>query len=169
MLSRRLVCTIRTRQGLSERGVTALLDRAMARARRLPAAQQDEIARLVLAHASEAEAALGAVDAQTRRAVQPFLRHLDGRYPVREAILFGSRARQTHTDESDADLALVLDGDRGDRMKLTLDMADVAFDVLMETEVLIQPLPLWASEIEQPDTFSNPALIEAIRRDGLRI
>ncbi|GJD56841.1 nucleotidyltransferase domain-containing protein [Methylobacterium dankookense] len=149
--------------------MTALLDRAMARARRLPAAKQDEIARLVLAHAGEPETAPGSVDEQTRRAVQAFLRHLDGRYPVREAILFGSRARQTHTAESDADLALVLDGDRGDRMKVTLDMADVAFDVLMETEVLIQPLPFWAGEFEHPDTFSNPALIEAIRRDGVRM
>ncbi len=101
--------------------------------------------------------------------MQAFLRHLDGRYPIREAILFGSRARQTHTAESDADLALVLDGERGDRMKVTLDRAEVAVDVLMETEVLIQPLPFWAGEFAHPDRFSNPALIEAIRRDGLRI
>ncbi|MGV7033438.1 nucleotidyltransferase domain-containing protein [Methylobacterium symbioticum] len=149
--------------------MTALLDRAMARARRRPAAKQDEIARLVLAHAGEAETAPDGVDAQTRRAVQAFLRHLDGRYPIREAILFGNRARQTHTAESDADLALVLDGERGDRMTVTLDMAEVAVDVLMETEVLIQPLPFWTGEFAHPDRFSNPALIEAIRRDGLRI
>lgn len=149
--------------------MTTLLDRAVARARQLPAAQQDEIARMMLAHSGLTAETSGRVDPQTRRAVDAFLRHLDGRYPIREVILFGSRARQTHTHESDADLALVLDWEKGDRMKVGLHMADVAFDVLMETEVLIQPLPLWATEYESPETFNNPALIEAIRRDGLRM
>lgn len=149
--------------------MTALLDRAVARARQLPAAEQDAIARLMLAHAGEPEATPDGVDTQTRRAVQAFLRHLDGRYPIREAILFGSRARQTHTAESDADLALVLDGKRGDRMKVTLDMAEIAVDVLLETDVLVNALPLWEDDLRNPDAFSNPSLLAAIQREGIRL
>jgi hypothetical protein len=51
-----------------------------------------------------------ALDAETERAARAFLRRLEGRYPVREAILYGSRARRTHNSESDADIAVVLKG-----------------------------------------------------------
>jgi hypothetical protein len=39
--------------------------------------------------------------------------------------------------------------------------------VLLETGVHIQPLPLWEEEWEHPETFSNPRLIENIRREGI--
>ncbi len=149
--------------------MTTLLDRALARARQLPPAQQDEIARMVLAHPDLPADVPGQMDPQTRRAVEAFLHRLDGRYPIREAILFGSRARQTHTHESDADLALVLEGERGDRMKVTLDMADVAVDVLLETDVLVNVLPLWDEDLRSPETFNNPALLAAVKREGVRL
>ena len=151
--------------------MTELLERAVALARGLPTAQQDEIARLVFAHAGEAgaDAAAGRIDARTRRAVEAFLRHLDGRYPVREAILFGSRARQTHTPESDADLALVLEGERGDRMKVTLELADLAVDVLLETDILVNALPLWEDDLRSPQAFGNPGLLAAVKREGVRL
>jgi hypothetical protein len=40
---------------------------------------------------------------------------------------------------------------------------------MMETGVMVQAVPLWESELKRPETFSNPALIENIRRDGLRL
>jgi hypothetical protein len=33
----------------------------------------------------------------------------------------------------------------------------------------VQALPLWETELQQPETFSNPALIKNIKRDGLRL
>ena len=48
-------------------------------------------------------------------------------------------------------------------------MAGVAFEVLMETGVRVQGLRLWAEELERPERFSNPALIEAITREGIRL
>ena len=48
-------------------------------------------------------------------------------------------------------------------------MADVAVDVLMATGLLVQALPLWEREFDRPDDFSNPQLILAIKRDGLRL
>ena len=35
-------------------------------------------------------------------------------------------------------------------------MADVAFDVLLETGIRIQPLPVWEDEWEHPESYSNP-------------
>ena len=48
-------------------------------------------------------------------------------------------------------------------------MAGIAFDVMLETGVLIDPRPLWEDELKRPETFSNPALIENIKREGLRL
>ncbi len=48
-------------------------------------------------------------------------------------------------------------------------MAGIAFDVLLDTGILIQALPVWPDELENPEQFSNPALIEIIRREGIRL
>jgi DNA invertase Pin-like site-specific DNA recombinase/predicted nucleotidyltransferase len=109
------------------------------------------------------------LDSETERVARSFMRHIAGRYPVCEAIVYGSRARHTHRPDSDADIAVVLQGGHGDRAAASLDMAGVAFDVMMETGVLVQALPLWEDEIARPETFSNPALINNILREGVRL
>jgi predicted nucleotidyltransferase len=88
---------------------------------------------------------------------------------VREAILFGSRARQTHRPDSDADIAVILDGARGNRTAAALDMAGIAFNVMMETGVMVEALPLWADDFDHPGTFNKERLLEHIRRDGVRL
>lgn len=108
------------------------------------------------------------LDAQTERAARAFLKRLEGRYDVVNGIVYGSRARGEHRVDSDADLAVVLSGERGDRVAASLDMAGLAFDVLMETGVLVHGLLLWPEELQRPETFSNPALIVNILREGVR-
>ena len=110
-----------------------------------------------------------ALDAETDRAVQSFMRHIAGRYRVVEALVFGSRARRTHRPDSDVDIAIVLDGPPGNRDAVLKHMAGVAFHVMMETGIMVEALPLWAGELEQPETFRNPHLIANIRREGVRI
>jgi len=109
------------------------------------------------------------LDPATEQAARAFLRELEGKYPVIEGILFGSRARGDNQPDSDADIAVILRGVRGDRYKVSGDMAGIAFDVMMETGILVQALPLWEGELKQPERFSNPALIENIKREGLRL
>lgn len=109
------------------------------------------------------------IDTETARAARAFLDRLADRYAVGEAILFGSRARRTHRPESDADIAVIIQGSHGKRSTAALDMAGIAFDVLMETGVLIEALPLWQDELDHPENFNNPALIENIRREGVRL
>jgi predicted nucleotidyltransferase len=123
----------------------------------------------VLARCRIAVAEAPHLDFHTARAAHSFMRRLAQRYPVREAILFGSRARHTHRPDSDADIAVVLKGEHGDRTAAALDMAGIAFDVMMETGVLVEPLPLWADDLENPGTFRNPRLLELIRREGVRL
>jgi predicted nucleotidyltransferase len=109
------------------------------------------------------------LDIDTERATRSFMRRLAGRYSIREAILFGSRARQTHRPDSDADIAVVLEGEPGSRTAVALDMAGIAFDVLMETGILVEALPLWANDFQEPGTFRNLGLLDYIQREGLRL
>lgn len=62
---------------------------------------------------------------------------------------------------------MILPGEHSKRIPVALVMAGMAFDVLLETGVLIEALPLWEDEMQHPELFSNPALIENIHREGI--
>lgn len=109
------------------------------------------------------------IDPQTRRATDLFMRRIAVRYDAVGGILFGSRARRTHTADSDADIAVLLRGARRPFMAAMRDMDDVAFDVLLETGVRVQPLPIWEDEWAAPERYSNPGLLANIAREGLRL
>jgi uncharacterized protein len=126
----------------------------------------EEWERLKLAKVQGRTASL---DDQTLKATQAFLKKIASAYPMREAILFGSRARNTHRPDSDVDIAIVLKGPYGDRAAAVKDMAGIAFHVMMETGVMVEALPLLPDELNHPETFSNPALIHNILREGIRL
>ena len=107
------------------------------------------------------------VDPKTERAVRTFLERISQRYSVIGARLFGSRSRADHNPGSDVDLAVFLRGSRGNAIDVGVDMAGVAFDVLMDTEILVSPLPIWEDDWAHPEAYSNPLLLENIRRDGI--
>ena len=46
-------------------------------------------------------------------------------------------------------------------------MAGIACDVMLETGVPVDPLPLWEGETKRPEQFSDPELIENMTREGL--
>jgi predicted nucleotidyltransferase len=109
------------------------------------------------------------VDAKTERTTKMFLARVGERYELRGAYLFGSRARRMAGAESDADIAVLLSGPPGRRADTAVDMAGIAFDVMLDTGVLVDAIPFWEDEWEHPEHFSNPALIENIRRDGVSL
>jgi DNA invertase Pin-like site-specific DNA recombinase/predicted nucleotidyltransferase len=111
------------------------------------------------------------IDADTERAARVFLKRIERKYPFTDAILYGSRARGDHKPDSDADIAVVLKGKGGrrDRIDAAVDWAGIAFDVLMETGIMVNGFPVWPEELAYPETFSNPALIDDILRDGIHL
>lgn len=88
------------------------------------------------------------LDEATERATKLFMQRITRQYDTAGGILFGSRARQTHRADSDA---------------------DVAFDVLLETGINISPLPVWLDEWEHPETYSNPNLLKNIANERVRL
>jgi len=109
------------------------------------------------------------LDPDTEIAARTFLIQVARQYDVAGAYVFGSRARGDATQDSDADVAVLLHGAPGRRMDEAMKMADIAFDVMLQTGILVEALPLWESEWEHPETFNNPALIENIQREGVRL
>lgn len=109
------------------------------------------------------------IDPATEEAVRRFLSLIADRYDLAGAIIYGSRARGVYRPDSDADVAVLLKGEHQRVLTTTLAMADVAYDVLLETGINISPLPVWLDEWEHPETYSNPDLLRNIAREGIRL
>ena len=63
---------------------------------------------------------------------------------------------------------MLLRGEPQRLMPTALAMADIAFDLMLETGVHISPFPIWMEQWERPENYSNPALLRNIDRDGVR-
>jgi antitoxin ChpS len=109
------------------------------------------------------------IDAKTERAIHSFISRIAKHYMLKGVILFGSRARDTHRPDSDTDLAILLQGTKGKFVTMKLSMDDIAYEVLLDTGVRIQPLPIWEDEWAHPEKYSNPRLLENISREGIRL
>jgi len=109
------------------------------------------------------------LDDDTAAAARSFMERVALSFPVSGAILFGSRARGDFREDSDADLAVLLRGQPLDFIDTALAMADIAYDVLLETGVHVQPLPIWESEWQHPERYANPRLLHNIDREGRRL
>ena len=110
-----------------------------------------------------------AVDETVEKAIRRFLSLLEGEFPVEGAYLFGSRARGSHSPDSDADVAVILGGEPRRFLPVKLAMVDVAYDVLLDTGVDISPLPVWRCEWNDPDGYPSPALLRNIAGEGIRL
>ena len=107
------------------------------------------------------------LDTAAEHAVRRFLDLLSDRYDVAHVIVFGSRARGTHRKDSDLDLAVLLRGDPQRFLDVKQIMADVAFDAMLESQILISPLPIWMCEWDHPEGYSNPDLLRRIAAEGI--
>jgi len=109
------------------------------------------------------------IDSATERAARAFLERVADRYDVVQAILFGSRARGDRLADSDADLAVVLGCRPGEFFGTQRELSGIAYDVLLDTDIRIQALPIWQEEWRDPDSYSNPYLLRKIQREGVRL
>lgn len=107
------------------------------------------------------------IDPDTAVATRLFMERVIRQFDVSGGVLFGSRARHTHQHDSDADVAVFLRGEHFRYLPTKLAMADLAFDVLLETGIRVQPLPIWEDEWAHPENYSNPNLLRNIAAEGI--
>ena len=48
-------------------------------------------------------------------------------------------------------------------------MNDIAYDILLDTGIRIQPLPIWETKWAHPENYSNPYMLKNIARDGVTL
>jgi len=85
----------------------------------------------------------------------------------RAAILFGSYARGDSRSDSDVDVAVISDDWAGDIYAESMSLSDLAYDILLETDVVIQPVPVRLTHWEHPELSPNPRFLANIRREGI--
>lgn len=110
---------------------------------------------------------MNTLDPSTERAARTFLSAIRKLYPVLGGVIFGSRARGDYGADSDADLAVLLPGDPGSTVNTMLEMIDAAYEVELESGIVISPLPIWQDQWNYPESFSNPGLLRNIQREGI--
>lgn len=112
---------------------------------------------------------MDSIDVESQRVARIFLDRIKPQFDVAGAIVFGSRARRTHQPDSDLDVAVLLRGNAEKFLSVKLQMADTAFDILLETGIRIQPLPIWEDEWAHPECYSNPSLLQNIVEEGVSL
>lgn len=105
--------------------------------------------------------------ASALRVFETCIRELYGPRLVR-IVLFGSRARADAKEDSDVDVAVVLDR-IDDRAAERNRLADAAYDAIVEHSVEIQAWPISQTEWHDPMRHRNPDLVRSIRRDGIEL
>jgi predicted nucleotidyltransferase len=112
---------------------------------------------------------LAEIDTATQNVTHTSMDAVASRYDITGAILFGGRVRKSHRPDSYVDVAVRLHGRPGQFVATTLAMAELAYEVLLDTGIRIQPLPIWEDEWKQPEAHSTPRLLHNIDRDGVRL
>lgn len=92
-------------------------------------------------------------------------RRLEGRIPVREVRLFGSRARGEVDESSDLDLYVETEPLTREQRRL---ISDVAWEVGFERDVVVAPLVLDRGEAEE-EAFRASSLFKAIKEEGVPV
>lgn len=108
-------------------------------------------------------------DPEALRVAKLFVDRIRPDYPVIRALLYGSRARGDARPDSDLDLAVVLGGAKGRAVAVGPEMTAKGYEVALENQVFISPLPIWEEDWRDPDRHANPWLIRSVQRDGVAV
>ena len=103
----------------------------------------------------------------TERAVLEHLkRRVSERLPLRQMVLFGSRARGDADPDSDMDVLVVLEGPADRQARDTV--SDCAWETGLDHGIVIAPIVVCRDEWENgPERYS--LLAEAIRAEGVPV
>ena len=109
------------------------------------------------------------LDGTTAKALDAFLEALAAaRFPfVSKVLLYGSRARGDHRPDSDADVAVVVTGDRV--VLKGMDVRGATYRARGLYDERVSPLTLAKEHLDNPNTSPNPAFHRSVVRDGVEL
>lgn len=82
-------------------------------------------------------------------------------------VLFGSRARGNHREDSDADVAVFL-GHVADPIAEQMDLAEDAYLLYLDLDLMIQPW-VFRGTPRKPDPTRAAHLLEVVRSEGITV
>ena len=119
---------------------------------------------------------LDELDSLTQEAVRLYFSHFDvaSLPPMSRAILYGSRARGDHKDDSDVDIMLVFAGagpdyDTQAQVCNAMAAAQAQANAALPPGVEVTSFCHWADESDEPDIRFNPDFYRNVLADGLEI
>lgn len=108
------------------------------------------------------------MDPKTARAVRMFLDRVPNDVRYEKALLFGSRARGDYREDSDADVALIVDGS-GHDWDLLYQLGGISFDVFADTGIRVQPVIIPLREWRDPEAAMRPSFVRNISKEGVAL
>ena len=112
----------------------------------------------------------------TQEAVRLFLSNLDiaSLPPMSRAVLYGSRARSDHRDDSDVDIVLVFAGAKPDYDKQSevcnaMAAAQHQANTALQSNVEVTSFVYWQDEFDEPDKRFNPDFFRNVLADGIDV
>ena len=84
-------------------------------------------------------------------------------------IMYGSRARGDYNEDSDADLAIIVEGKPENSWDELLAMNRVVWKVFDQTGIQIEPILIGEAALEKPEEGTNPTFLREIKKDGVKI
>ena len=107
-------------------------------------------------------------DPDTETAVRKFMARTPADLPVEQVVLYGSRARGDFSPDSDADVAIILRYGADD-WKLLWTLTGLAYDVFVDTGIMIQRVPVSSRNWADPDSFPRPSFLRNVAREGIQL
>ena len=106
-----------------------------------------------------------------RKALDDYVAAVRKHYGARlvDILIFGSRARGDARPDSDADLAVILEDGDWKLWDEKIFLSGLAYDVLLDVGLDIQPWPIRRSAWDSPEEHRNRSFIEAVHRDGRHV
>lgn len=116
-------------------------------------------------------ALLAELSRDERRVLEDYVAAVRAHYGDRlhGILVFGSRARGEAREDSDVDVAVILNDSIEDFWREKITLTDLAYDALAEAGLFIQAWPVGKGEWEAPERHYNPRFVEAIKRDAKKI
>lgn len=116
-------------------------------------------------------ALLATMSRDERRVLEDYVAAVRAHYGDRldDVLVFGSRARGEAREDSDVDVAVILNDPIEDFWREKITLTDLAYDAMAGAGLFIQAWPIGKGEWEAPERHYNPRLVEAVKRDAKRI